>query len=107
VANASGEPIKEEETEVPGANISTHGPQFEKGLKKSKASEDETVIAEREEAGEKMHASFEEFPAATTTKIPAAKALSTASFIALLLAVVRVRLIIEGLFVLETCDTTQ
>jgi hypothetical protein len=63
---------------TPGAKISTQDPKLEKPALVSLLSVAATVMALVAEAGDVVQAFTFEFPAATTTVIPAAIALSTA-----------------------------
>ena len=77
--SAVGEPIQAEVIDTPGAWISTQGPKFENDAFASVFEVAPTVIAEAARAGEAVHASAFELPAATTTTIPAFVNLVTAA----------------------------
>ena len=65
----------------PGAKMSTHEPKFEYEARVSVESVAPTVMADGALAGDAVHASAFELPAATTTVMPLATARATASFI--------------------------
>jgi hypothetical protein len=65
------DPIQADKMLVPGANVSTHVPKFEKPDRASLFALDPTQIPKGAEAGEKVHAFALLFPAATTITAPA------------------------------------
>jgi hypothetical protein len=74
--------VKREVMPTPGAKMSRHVPMLEYNPFTSFVSVEPTVMTLVAEAGDARQASLLAFPAATTTVIPAATALSTAEFIA-------------------------
>jgi len=74
------EPIQADMMLLPGANVCTQVPKFEKLERASAFVVEPTQMPKGADAGEKVHALALLFPAATTITAPARKAASTASF---------------------------